>query len=130
MERDGKKRIIATEEKEDEGEEEKVKQDHDDDDEDEEEEKIEKFFAIIKRLREARTSIANCLHEFEVSNKDAKKVRVHAPAWTPVFELEDFAGPEKDDNAGTSYRFSMKKAIGVEKEEEREEKGLDLNLTL
>ncbi|PON69616.1 NIM1-interacting protein [Parasponia andersonii] len=128
MERDGKKRIIATEEKEEE--EEEVKQDHDDGDEEEEEEKIEKFFAIIKSLREARTWITNCLNEFEVSNKDAKKLRVHGPAWTPVFELEDFAGPEKDDNAGTSYRFSMKKAIGVGKEKEREEKGLDLNLTL
>ena len=119
MERNGKRRIITTDEDKEEN---KEEQDYDD-----EEEKIEKFFAIIRRIREARTSITKCLHELEVSNKDAKKVRVHGPTWTPVFELEDFAGVlEKDDNASLSKRFYMKGDISNGKEE----KGLDLNLTL
>ena len=112
MEREGKPKIATSKDE--------VERDHGGD----EEKKIEEFFAIVKRLREARSLI------MKASNKDAKKVKVHGPVWTPVFKLEDFAGQEKDGNSNISVRCSFEKDIGKGNEKEGEEKGLDLNLTL
>ena len=120
MEKDGTKKKATAE----------VEQDHHQRCHGDEERKIEKFFAIIERLREARASAANSLDELAGSVKHAKKARVHGPVWTPVFELEDFAGPEKNDNAGTSTRRPPGNGTAEGKEKEGEEKGLDLNLTL
>ena len=125
MERDGKRRVMditATHE----GKEGKEEQDHED-----EEVKIEKFFAILNRLKESRTWIKNSLHKLEVSNKkDAKRLKVHGPSWTPVFEVEDFAGQKKDDNANIHKMASVKNEISKGRKEEKEDNGLDLNLTL
>ncbi|EXB52988.1 hypothetical protein L484_018872 [Morus notabilis] len=109
---DGKRKIGAPEEE--------VEQNHSSGDE---EEKIEEFFAIIKRLR-------HCSRQLEASNKDAKKVKVHGPAWIPVFKLEDFAGQEKEGNPNVSIRCCIEEEISNGKEKGREEKGLDLDLTL
>lgn len=111
MERDGKKRTVATPEEE-------AEQD--------DEEKIEKFFEIIGRLREARFA-TKCLHEPEVSVA-RKKVKVHKPVWTPTFEMEDFVGLETDC-ANINLKFSLNMESKT-KEKEGEEKGLDLNLSL
>lgn len=95
-----------------------------------EEEKIEEFFAIIKRLRAARSSMRHCSLQLEASNKDAKKVKVHGPVWSPVFKLEDFAGQEKEGNPNVSIRCCIEEEISNGKEKGREEKELDLDLTL
>lgn len=108
MEGEGKPKIATSEDE--------VERDHGGD----EEKKIEEFFAIVKRLREAQSLIM----------KDAKKVKVRGPVWTPVFKLEDFAGQEKDGNSNISVRCSSENDIGKGNEKEGEEKGLDLNLTL
>ncbi|CAI0551887.1 unnamed protein product [Linum tenue] len=58
--------------------------------EERDDEKIDKFFAIIKRLREARHGSSSSLRHMEAQRaKKAKKIQ--AP-WTPSFQLEDFAG--------------------------------------
>ncbi|KAF3455375.1 hypothetical protein FNV43_RR05826 [Rhamnella rubrinervis] len=110
MERDGKKRVVVTPE---EGEQ-------------DDEEKIEKFFEIIGRLREARFA-TKCLHEPEASVA-RKKMKVHKPVWTPTFEMEDFVGLETD-SANINLKFSFNEEHKTN-EKEGEEKGLDLNLSL
>lgn len=112
MEREGNKRMLTP------ADEEETEKD--------DEEKIEKFFEIIGRLREARFS-TKYLHDLEV-NVARKKMKAHEPVWTPIFELEDFAGLETD-KANTNINCSSIKECQM-KEKEGEEKGLDLNLSL
>ncbi|KAA8545283.1 hypothetical protein F0562_020067 [Nyssa sinensis] len=59
------------------------------------EEKIEKFFAIIRRFRDARDRPANSLHDSKEAIRATKKTKVHEPAavWVPSFQWEDFAEP-------------------------------------
>lgn len=112
MERDGSKRMLTPEDE--------VELEKDD------EEKIEKFFEITGRLREARF-LTKYLHELEV-NVATKKMKVHEPVWTPIFELEDFAGLETE-KANKNIKCSSNKECQM-KEKEGEEEGLDLNLSL
>lgn len=116
MESNGEKKRVVTPAEENE-EEEKQQDD---------EEKIDEFFEILGRLREARFA-TKCLHEVEASAA-RKKVRVHEPVWTPTFEMEDFAGLEAD-YPNIKIKFSSNKEREM-KEKEGEEKGLDLNLSL
>lgn len=60
------------------------------------EEKIEKFFAIIRRFRDACGHSMDSLHEPKKTT-DTERVRKkpkiqHEYVWTPSFEWEDFAG--------------------------------------
>ena len=57
--------------------------------------------------------------------KIAKKAKkVHAPVWTPKFQLEDFEEPGLESTR-ISQPSSLNKHFGKEKKEE-----LDMNLTL
>ncbi|KAJ9180366.1 hypothetical protein P3X46_008624 [Hevea brasiliensis] len=87
-----------------------------------EDEKVEKFFAIIRRLRDARNCSTNSLREFEACKRMKKAKKGHVPVWTPSFQLEDFAGLNL---AETIQPSSSNKDQEKEKREE-----LDLNLTL
>ncbi|KAL5582700.1 hypothetical protein UlMin_015142 [Ulmus minor] len=111
MQRGGKKRMAMPEEEE------------------EQEEQIEKFFEIIRRIKEAQASLVKCsIDETEVSAKAAKKAKkVHGAEWIPTFELEDFAGLQKN-NACKNIVCSNKGQR--EQKGKKEDKGLDLNLTL
>ncbi|KAG6774920.1 hypothetical protein POTOM_018338 [Populus tomentosa] len=91
---------------------------------DDEDERIEKFFAIIRRLRDARMYSRTCLREQEACKIAKKAKKTHAPVWTPKFQLEDFAEPGLESTR-ISQPSSSKKERGKEKKEE-----LDLNLTL
>lgn len=89
-----------------------------------EDEKVEKFFAIIRRLRDARSNFStNSLREMEAWKRMKKAKKVHVPIWTPTFQLEDFSGLDLAD--ATQPSSSNNKGQGQEKKEE-----LDLNLVL
>jgi hypothetical protein len=91
---------------------------------DDEDERIEKFFAIIRRLRDARMYSRTCLREQEACKIAKKAKKAHAPVWTPKFQLEDFEEPGLESTR-ISQPSSSNKECGKEKKEE-----LDLNLTL
>ncbi|XVE73500.1 hypothetical protein DITRI_Ditri11bG0123000 [Diplodiscus trichospermus] len=112
-----------------------------DDDEDDEEEKMEKFYALIKSIREARerliinnsTELVNKEYAEQSETKkrkleEEKKVAV----WKPSFQREDFM--EETDKlkkppaslAGTSQ--TKERTHNDQKEEVKEE--LDLTLSL
>ncbi|KAJ4828306.1 hypothetical protein Tsubulata_007832 [Turnera subulata] len=83
-----------------------------------EDDKVEKFFAIVRRLRDARNCASSSLRQLEARRATKKTKKIHVPAWTPSFQPEDFAEP------GVSQLSCSKK----EPEEKKEE--LNLNLTL
>ncbi|CAK7340469.1 unnamed protein product [Dovyalis caffra] len=60
---------------------------------DDEDEKIEKFFAIIKRLRDVRKYSTNSLRVQEARKIANKAKKVQASVWTPKFQPEDFEEP-------------------------------------
>ncbi|KAM7276936.1 hypothetical protein ACFE04_018802 [Oxalis oulophora] len=76
------------------------KEDHNNTDDDDEEKKIEKFFAIITRIREARDSLlsgssyhASDDHDDQINKKrklEDGKSKQKALAWEPSFVYEDF----------------------------------------
>ncbi|GLU16700.1 hypothetical protein SLE2022_331180 [Rubroshorea leprosula] len=96
-------------------------------DDDNEEEKIQKFFALIKSLREAREQLMNCGADAGkkelVDNKRMKSTKLEEPS----FRSEDFIGvaPVKESApAGL---------VGSSQRSEKEEKAkevLDLSLSL
>ncbi|KDP23355.1 hypothetical protein JCGZ_23188 [Jatropha curcas] len=83
-------------------------------------EKVEKFFSIIRRLRDSRHCSTNSLRELEARKKTrmVKKVNL-LPEWTP-FQMEDFAGINPSS--------SSNKEEGEDEKEKKE--ALDLNLAL
>ncbi|CAI0382052.1 unnamed protein product [Linum tenue] len=91
--------------------------------EERDEEKIDKFFAIIKRLREARhVSSSSTLQQME-AQREKKAKKIQAP-WTPSFQLEDFAGLAGLRTAGTCTTTEKEICAQEEKHE------IDLNLAL
>ncbi|KAJ9186031.1 hypothetical protein P3X46_005589 [Hevea brasiliensis] len=89
-----------------------------------EDEKVEKFFAIIRRLRDARNLPKNSLRELEAWKRMKKAKQVHVPIWTPSFQLEDFSALELADATQPSSSSNNKE------QEKEKKKELDLNLTL
>ncbi|KAL7199146.1 hypothetical protein ACSBR2_021427 [Camellia fascicularis] len=112
------------------------------DDDDDEEKKIQKFFSIIRSIREARDHILTNGSEEENKRKKMKKKvdeeekAVAVAVWNPSFRPEDFAA---DDDKLIKYApmainfvdSSAKNAETAGKEEDIVVKeGLDLKLSL
>ncbi|CAN1161673.1 hypothetical protein LINPERHAP2_LOCUS24071 [Linum perenne] len=89
--------------------------------EERDEEKIDKFFAIIRRLRDARRgSVSSSLRQLEVQRATSKKgKKIHVPP--PCFEL----GSSKLPPCATEQESSSDREFVGE-----EEKGINLDLTL
>lgn len=114
-----------------EGKKRKVDKDEAQDKEKEEEEKMEMFFALIRSTRDARDRLIGDLDDSK--EKDGKKVDEEKPiSWTPPFKWEDFmeetkSGTTPVDIAGPSKTEGEAKQ---EKEDDGEDGGLDLKLSL
>ncbi|EEF50007.1 uncharacterized protein LOC125368685 [Ricinus communis] len=85
-------------------------------------EKVEKFFSIIRRLRDARDLSTNSLRETEARKRMKKAKKTQTPVWTPSFQLEDFGGLELAD-------ITQPTSSNNEQEKKKREE-LDLNLSL
>lgn len=117
--------------------------DHDDDGEEDDEQKMEKFFALIRNIREAldqrvKSNGPDDVIEgsIEINNKrskknkvieEEKKIKIVTEVWKPSFEPEDFmekvaAGAQLQTVLGSSQ---IQKA-----DQEKEEDGLVLDLKL
>lgn len=107
---------------------------HDPEEEEEEnddEQKIEKFFALIKNIREARFRLMNGSDVMEAVENKKKKKKVEGEnkqveVWKPSFEREDFM--EDEAHQLKTVVGSSPRQEGSKKEEDEEE--LDLGLSL
>ncbi|CAN1784584.1 hypothetical protein LINPERHAP1_LOCUS16624 [Linum perenne] len=92
--------------------------------EERDEEKIDKFFAIIRRLRDDRRGSVSSLRQLEVqraTSKKGKKIHGYVPPPPPCFEL----GSSKSPPCATEQESSSDREFVGE-----EEKGINLDLTL
>ncbi|KAF5733446.1 hypothetical protein HS088_TW17G00990 [Tripterygium wilfordii] len=64
-----------------------IHQDHDDNSNIDDEEKMEKFFALIKSIRDARHCLTNSSDDAADGGDDGKK---REAVWKPSFQREDF----------------------------------------
>lgn len=97
---------------------------------DDDEQKIEKFFALIKNIREARFRLMNGSDVMEGVESKRKKKKVEeenkqVEVWKPSFEREDFM---EDEAQLKTVVGSSPRQEGSKKEEDKEE--LDLGLSL
>ena len=114
-----------------------------DDDEDDEEEKMEKFYALIKSIREARDRLIMNNSSAEIVNKEvAEQSKTKKPkleevkqivVWKPSFQREDFM--EEADQLKKplmSFASTSQTKEGTDNYDQKEEvkEGLDLDLTL
>ncbi|KAK9265690.1 hypothetical protein L1049_012579 [Liquidambar formosana] len=111
---------------------------HDNEKDEDDEEKMEKFFALIKRIREAREQLTKCSEEFQAKVNSANKQKVAAEkpnsiaVWNPSFQREDFMEEGQSRNispaavtlVGTSQRKDASGKDDLIKE------SLDLKLSL
>lgn len=76
-------------------------EDHHQEEEEDDEQKIDKFFALIKNLREARDRLMSGSSAFnggdDQNRRVKRKVGEEKPAavWKPSFQREDFMAPEE-----------------------------------
>ncbi|KAJ6400919.1 hypothetical protein OIU84_016359 [Salix udensis] len=114
---------------------------HDDLDEENEEEKIEKFFALINGIREARDRLMNAPDlalklEMDASNGNKRKLeekKKQFTVWKPSFQREDFMEETEmirnpPAAAASALVDSSQRKEVTEKDDRRE--SLDLNLSL
>ncbi|CAL9154981.1 unnamed protein product [Musa hybrid cultivar] len=84
--------------------------------EEEEEEEVDKFYALLEKIRAIRESLRT---------SRIKRMKTEAaPVWRPKFELEDFMEGGEADSAAVG-EHSQKKAGRKEEEEEEEEEEED-----
>lgn len=92
-----------------------------------EEEQVEKFFALLRSVRELREQLRRAGDEGGVERKRTKTEG--SAAWTPTFQWEDFAGVAglvrgpAPDSSGTSE-------VGEQGGTEKKEEGTSLELKL
>ncbi|KAJ6723295.1 PROTEIN NEGATIVE REGULATOR OF RESISTANCE [Salix koriyanagi] len=114
---------------------------HDDLDEENEEEKIEKFFALINGIREARDRLMSAPDlalklEMDTSNGNKRKLeeeKKQFTVWKPSFQREDFMEETEmirnpPAAAASAMVDSSQRKEVTEKDDRRE--SLDLNLSL
>ncbi|XVF32952.1 hypothetical protein REPUB_Repub17cG0127200 [Reevesia pubescens] len=113
---------------------------HDDDDEEDEEEKMEKFYALIKSIREARDRLIMTNREAADQQSKMKKRKLEVEeenkqvvVWKPSFQIEDFLG-EADDQLKKvppmSFASTSSKTIEETDNDQKEEVKEELDLTL
>lgn len=109
---------------------------HAEDDDDDDEEKIEKFFALIKTMREARDRL---LTERGVTMGGSKRFKIEATrkpmpvsGWKPAFKLEDFTHDTQRISAHDSPTndSDTRRRVGSEPESDHREMKVSLDLTL
>ncbi|XP_035549351.1 uncharacterized protein LOC118349296 [Juglans regia] len=116
---------------------------HDDDVEEDDEQKMEKFFALIRNIREARDqrvrsngpdvikgSIDNKRSKMNKVIEEEKKIKIVTEVWKPSFEPEDFMEKVAGAQFKTVLGSSQIQETDQEKEKEEEEGLLDLKLSL
>ncbi|XVF22027.1 hypothetical protein REPUB_Repub12eG0139000 [Reevesia pubescens] len=118
---------------------------HDDDDEDDEEEKMEKFYALIKSIREARDGLIMNKTSAQVVNKEVadhqserkrkleeeKQVGVRKPSFQREDFLEDSEQLKKPPALKQSFASTSQTEEGANNDHKEEVKqGLDLTLSL
>jgi hypothetical protein len=113
---------------------------HDEDQEEDDEQKIDKFFALIKNLREARDRLMNGSNGFNGTDQNKRdkmkkveeQMQTHA-VWKPSFQREDFveevAAPFKNLPV-TALVGSSSQRGGGGGTKENDTDGLDLRLSL
>ncbi|XP_030948791.1 uncharacterized protein LOC115972601 [Quercus lobata] len=104
--------------------------DPEEEEDDDDEQKIEKFFALIKNIREARFRLMNGSDVMEGVENKRKKKKVEeenkqVEVWKLSFEREDFM---EDEAQLKTVVGSSPRQEGSKKEEDKEE--LDLGLSL
>lgn len=115
--------------------------DHDDDVEEDDEQKMEKFFALIRNIQEARDQLVssngpdvikgsienNRSKKNKVIEEEIKKIKIVTEVWKPSFEPEDFM----EKVAGSQLKTVLGSSQIQETDQEKEEEGLlDLKLSL
>ncbi|XWS31872.1 hypothetical protein CRYUN_Cryun23aG0112900 [Craigia yunnanensis] len=112
-----------------------------DDDEDDEEEKMEKFYALIKSIREARDRLIMNNSSAEIVNKEvAEQSKTKKPkleeekqvlVWKPSFQREDFI-EEADQlkKPPMSFASTSQTKEGTDNYDQKEEVKEVLDLTL
>ncbi|KAA8549043.1 hypothetical protein F0562_000727 [Nyssa sinensis] len=104
-------------------------------DDDDDDQKMEKFCALITRVREARDYIRNGSDEPKVKPNKINKVEIEKPraVWNPSFLREDFAAEDvKLNQLGNPSMALLASSQIKEGNDEKEdiEGGLDLKLSL
>ncbi|KAB1202651.1 hypothetical protein CJ030_MR8G020271 [Morella rubra] len=107
----------------------------DDDEEEDEELKMEKFFALVKNIREARDRLLNGSNALNGTGckRKGKKVEEEKqiPVWKPSFRREDFmeeaVGVALSGNPPVTFLGSSQTE---EAQKEKNEEDLDLRLSL
>ncbi|KAB1202652.1 hypothetical protein CJ030_MR8G020272 [Morella rubra] len=105
----------------------------DPDTEEDDEQKMEKFFALIRKIREARerllrsgSDITKAMETEHTKNRKVEAGQKQIEVWKPSFEREDFM-----KERGTSLAGSPQKEEGTPMKEVMDhEEGLDLKLSL
>ncbi|MQM16308.1 hypothetical protein Taro_049262 [Colocasia esculenta] len=92
---------------------------------DDEEQQMEKFFALVKNVREMREQQRRA-----GGDEMAKRTKVEQPQWRPTFEWEDFRGTANLRKSPAGAIPGTSEVGGEGKEKKEEEAGLDLNLSL
>ncbi|KAF5455448.1 hypothetical protein F2P56_025021 [Juglans regia] len=116
---------------------------HDDDDLEDDEQKMEKFYDLIRNIREARDRFMNGSDATKgIQNKKKNKKagedhhhqeQTNIQVWTPSFEREDFMEESRREaQFKTVHAGSSEREAGARKDndKEEEEERLDLKLSL
>ncbi|KAK7278143.1 hypothetical protein RJT34_23168 [Clitoria ternatea] len=95
-------------------------------DEEEDEAKMEKFFALVRSIRENRDRWIGRKNKRSGNKKE--EINRAVAVWRPTFQIEDFVGDEEAKRRNSDPSGSKSKSCGGEQEEP--EKGIDLRLSL
>ncbi|XP_059439798.1 uncharacterized protein LOC132172335 [Corylus avellana] len=123
-------------------------EDHHQEEEDDDEQKIDKFFALIKNLREARDRLMSGSSAFNGGDDQNRRLKRKvgeeklAVVWKPSFQREDFMAPEEAAAAAVAVAAPFKNPppvtallVGSSSQrgggnKENDTEGLDLRLSL
>ncbi|XP_002515222.2 protein NIM1-INTERACTING 1 [Ricinus communis] len=100
-----------------------------DEDDEQEDQKVEEFFALIRRIREARNRRKDEVQEEEKRKNKIRRLNEEHPSWVPSFEWEDFT-EEIQFRSRPPVIFPRPCNQKQEKKQPEKDGGLDLKLTL
>ncbi|EOX95381.1 hypothetical protein QUC31_005008 [Theobroma cacao] len=104
----------------------------DDDDEDDEKETMEKFYALVKSIREARDRLM--INNSEAAETRSKKRKLEevkqVVVWKPSFQHEDFMEEAQLRKPPVRVASTSRSKEGTDDQKEEVKEGLDLSLSL
>lgn len=114
---------------------------HDDEvEEEDEDQKIDKFFALIKSIREAREHLINSSNKIALNSQRkksnvAEEVKKQIAVWKPSFQHEDFleegvASEFKKPPVTVTLVGSSQREGGADDQKGNDKESLDLRLSL